>query len=291
MGLGRAAALLLLLVPLPACGGGGSGFDLSRPVATVELPRALREVSAITALDADTLACVQDEKGTIYLVDVATGKIRGREQFGKHGDYEGLCRVGDDFWVLRSDGLLIHLRRGDGEWAVRESLPLELPFANLEGLGHDAAAGRLLIAPKDIRQDGKEERDLRPLYAFDLATRRLLPEPVLVLSVRRILQQAVQLGIELPTRRTQKGREVADLRLRLSSVEVCPHSGHLFLLSSQDHALLVVDRTGRLLDLHFFPKQELPKAEGLTFLPGGDLLIASEAVDGPPLLQRYRRVR
>lgn len=82
----RAVALATLAVPLWAQ---AAAYDLTAPKATWPLPHELKEISALTDLDADTVACVQDEKGIVFDVDVRTGKVVRRRRFGPHGDYEG----------------------------------------------------------------------------------------------------------------------------------------------------------------------------------------------------------
>ena len=52
---------------------------------------------------------------------------------------------------------------------------------------------------------------------------------------------------------------------------------------------LVVDRKAEVLGLHFFAASELPQPEGLTFLPGGELAIASEGAGGAAVLRVYAK--
>ena len=85
-------SLLLFLAPLT---GGPGTHDLSKPVAQFVLPQELREVSGITELDDNTVACLQDEDATIYVVTLRDGKITERHPFGPPGDMEGITRVGD----------------------------------------------------------------------------------------------------------------------------------------------------------------------------------------------------
>jgi hypothetical protein len=59
---------------------------------------------------------------------------------------------------------------------------------------------------------------------------------------RESTSKAKALGIAIPVKRTDNGREVPALKLRYSSVAVHPRSGHYYLLSAVDRSLLVVDR-------------------------------------------------
>ena len=48
-----------------------SGYDLKSPSKVLILPEILREVSGLTDIDATTIACVQDEKGIIFIGELS----------------------------------------------------------------------------------------------------------------------------------------------------------------------------------------------------------------------------
>lgn len=245
------------------------------------------EVSGLTDLDAHTVACLQDEDATLYVLDIHNGQILERHPFGPPGDMEGLTRVGNELYALRSDGLIYRLQLKGGHYSAVDSFHMELDHRNIEGLGYDERTGLVLVAPKDVLKGDKELRDQRSVFAVDPATRKLLPAPVLTYSVREIIHQAEANGMKLPMRTTKKGKQVDAIKLRMSSIAVDPISDHYFLLSAVDQTLLVLDRKGAFVALHLLDAHLLPKPEGITFLPNGDMLIATEGKKGLPRLVRY----
>jgi SdiA-regulated protein len=249
------------------------------------LPSELREVSAIAALDERTLVCLQDETGALFFVDLLARRPPRLVSFGEPGDYEGLARVGDDFWVLRSDGFLLRLRAREGRLEVASSHRLPTEHQDWEGLCFDAERRALLALPKDRIGEGKEERDERFVYAIDPLTGAMEPQPVLVLSVRSLVEEARADGIELPTKTSAKGKTRTVLELLGSEILAVPGTDELLLLSATDRALLRIDRAGRLLALRTFEASELPKPEGMAWLPDGRLLIASEGDGGPGVVR------
>jgi len=249
------------------------------------LPPELLEVSAITALDERTLACVQDEVGALFLVDLLGQRPPRVAVFGEAGDYEGLARVGDDYWVLRSDGLLLRLRSRDGGLDVASSHRLQTEHENWEGLCFDRDRGVLLILPKDRVGKGKEERGERSVFAVDPSTGTMQPEPVLQLNVTSLIEQAEVSGFDLPTKTTAKGKLRPPLKLLGSEILTVPGTDELLLLSAVDRALVRVDRAGRLLGLRLFDEDELSKPEGMAWLPDGRLLVASESTGGLGLVR------
>ncbi|HEY0977105.1 MAG TPA: hypothetical protein VGE21_06500 [Flavobacteriales bacterium] len=279
--------LLLSVLALASCAGPGAAqhtrkdYALDKPERIFALPSHLREISALTDMDERTVAALQDEIGTIYFIDHTNGRIQDSLHFAGPGDYEGLTRVGQDLYALRSDGLIFHLRHADHGYAAPDTFRLHVPNRNLESLGYDERNGILLVAAKDNLKGGPEVRDHRYVHGWDLRTNKQLEQPVLDLSLDQVIRKAQTLGVRLPRERKKNGKEITHFKLRPSSVAVHPEYDDYWILSAADHTLLVVDRTGQLTDLIVLDPKLFPKAEGITFLANGDLLISNEGHGEP----------
>lgn len=278
---------LLFLAALPFLAAAPLRHDLKHPVARFDLPAQLTEVSGLTDVDANTVACLQDEEAAIYFIDLTNGLIKARYVFGAPGDMEGLTRVGTGFFALRSDGLVYRVERVQDKFAAVDSYHLHLKEHNIEGLGYDDKNDLVLITPKDFQKGEPALRERRLVFAFNPRSKQVLPEPVLSFTLSDIEAGARAKGIDLPVRTTPKGRAVSALKLRMASIAVDPISDHYFILSAADQLLLELDRQGRFVDLHQLDAALLPKPEGITFLPGGDMLISTEGKGTPPRLVRY----
>jgi cation:H+ antiporter len=231
------------------------GYDFRRPSQSFSLEPELREVSGVTMRDGDTVVCVQDEDGILFEFDLRDARVRARHAVAERGDFEDVVRVGKEFWMMKSSGALLRVvPRGDS-FVVAEMIQLDAGYDNYEGLGYDERRERLLVAPKDVR---KGEEDVRRVFAFDLSTRTLLPEPILSLSAKRIVAVAG-----------------TGLKLHFSAVAVPPQRDEIWLLSAVDRLLVAVSHDGEVIGLHRFGA-ELPKGEGMTFLPDGDVVLSSE---------------
>lgn len=280
----RSASTLLAAALLPlACEsphptvGAAAGFDFDRPMATWLLPDELAEISGLATMDAHTVACVEDETGTVFLLDVTTGAVTARLPFGKEGDYEGLARLGDAFWVLRSDGRLDELRR-DGDRLLRtRRIDLDLPHDELEGLDASADGRQLLVAPKSPPRK-KRDRDVRRVYRVDPSSEAARPTVLFETTATMVTAQLLRLGVD------------TDHDVRFSSIAEQPGTGRYFALSGADRVLLVFTADGTVCGAHRFAKQDLPQPEALTFLPSGQLVVSSEAGKGPARLVVYRRI-
>ncbi len=261
---------------------------LPQPVAIIELPTELREISGLTAMDSNTVACLQDEAATIYLVALREGRILEHHPFGPPSDLEGITRVGDELFALRSDGLIYRIDTRNSRYTATDSFRMDLPFRNFEGLGHDLHTGLVLVAPKDVPKGSTDMRDQRKVYAFNPKTLAFLPEPVLRFSVKDMLRQALKAGVQVPMRNTAHGGMEPIIKFRMSSITVQPATGRYFILSAVDQSLLVLNRDSSFNAFYVLDKMLLPKPEGITFMPDGDMLIATEGKHGAPRIVRYQ---
>lgn len=283
----RIQTLAAVLFSFMAAGLHAQG-PLSKPLSVLDLPVELREISGLTEIDDQTVACLQDEAATLYLVNLSDGKIRERHPFGPPGDMEGLTRVGNELFALRSDGLIYRLQPNGHGYTAVDSFNLLLPHRNIEGLGYDPVDNRVLAAPKDNLKGGPELRDKREIFAFDPTTYALQLRPALTFSVKQILRAAKAAGVDIPMRSTDHGKQVPQIKFRMSSIAVEPATGHYFILSAVDQTLLVLDRNGGYKALYLLDEGLLPKPEGITFLPDGDLLISTEGKESKPRIVRFR---
>lgn len=262
-------------------------YDLSHPAKVFRLPPELTEVSALTDLVPHQVACLHDEEGAVYTIDLNTGEVLRLGAFAGAGDFEGLTRVDDALLALRSDGLVYRCHWSAAGVQVRDTFRLQVPNQNIEGLGYHDKAGLVLVSPKDVLKGGPEMRDKRVIYGFDPRDARPVVREVLSLSLDALTKEALARGYTIPMRTTDKGRSVPQWKMRYSSVAVHPITGHYYLLSAVDGSLLVVDARGAFVHLAWLDPALLPKPEGITFMADGELVLSSEGKGTLPTVACY----
>ena len=170
------------------------------PTSRVTLPAALHEVSGLAVTGDGRLFAHGDEHGVVFQVDPATGKVVKRfslqpgaqeVDLGKKsrdgrvaGDFEDIAVVGDRFFLVTSNGVLVEFREGqDGGAVPFTAYPTSLADGcEVEGLAHDPASDALLLLCKQMKD--KAARHLVEIYSWSLRDRRLDPKPRLTVRVR-----------------------------------------------------------------------------------------------------------
>ena len=123
---------------------------------TWELPQSLNEVSGISWVAEDLIACIQDEDGIIFIYDLGKKKIVKEISFAEPGDYEGIAVADKDAYVMRSDGLLYHIKNyQESHKKVSKSQTNFLAENNLESLFYNQKNNSLLTLPKDRDEDDR----------------------------------------------------------------------------------------------------------------------------------------
>jgi uncharacterized protein YjiK len=237
-------------------------YQLAEPDKTWKLPGALVEISGLSFIDNDRLACVQDEKGIIYIFNMRAGKIEQEVIFGDDGDYEGIEIIEDDAWILKSNGTLYEVTSYlDKPVKGVKKYPTALSGKNdTEGLAFDPFAKSLLIVCKGSPYtDEKEGRGLKAVYNFDLETREPDVKPFLLINLDSI--------------RIYSGK---DATFQPSGIAIHPSTGDLFILGSVGKLLLVFSRKGEMLAMIRLNPKIFTQPEGICFGPDGMLYISNE---------------
>lgn len=270
-----------------------SGYNFSIPEQRNILPDTLREISGIALLDEQTLACIQDENGILFIYDLAAGSISRQYPFHLDGDYEGIARVGKELYILRSDGVLFRIRDYDTT-PVLDSMVTGIPVTNNEGLCYDSHNHRLLIACKNKAKNHSKGINERFVYAFDPETHTCSAEPVFTFEVRSLREYAKKNGIPFPKKQKkslqENPSEEPKIRFRPSEIGIHPLTGQLFLLSATDHALFIFSGSGNLQYIELLDASLFNKSEGIAFLQNGDLLISNEGQNKQATILRFSYV-
>lgn len=122
----RVLALLLLLKGILSCNPSTEEkkeeaksmttfvYDLTQPAETYVLPKELKEISG-WLLTQKTNFCACKTKTVKCLCMIWRNKKLRKVIVSAPGDYEGIEKIGDEIYVLRSDGALFNFKLGNKE--------------------------------------------------------------------------------------------------------------------------------------------------------------------------------
>lgn len=236
-----------------------------------DLPKELNEISGISWIGENRIACVQDEDGIIFIYNLGTSKIENSISFGSSGDYEGITVVGENAYVLRSDGVIFEINNyKDKDLKVQkhETVLLQIKGMNIEGLSADPDNNRLLLAVKE-RKGNNESKEI---YAFDLNTKKTGNDPLFEIELSNSIFKDV------------KGKTKS--KFSPGAIAIHPQTGELYILDGTNPKILITKKDGSLNQLVMLQEKDFGNPEGLTFSPQGEMYISNEAAGGPANILR-----
>jgi uncharacterized protein YjiK len=285
--LARRAVVALFTAPLPLTGSTLAHYQFDGPPARhVELPRELDEISGLAFSPDGRLFAQGDEKGIVWQLDPRTGRILKRfalasgpamQPFmGKRpkgdivtGDFEDIQIVGERFFLLSSNGVLVEFREGrDGERVPYRAFDTGLSRScELEGLTYDGSAHSLLLLCKHAYPRAWRRQIV--VLAWSIDTRRLDPKPRLLVPERRV------------------ARVTRVDEFHGSALAVAPESGALILVAGPQRRIIEISPNGELVAGRALKASFHRQPEGLAFTPDRTILISDEAAGGRATLTAY----
>lgn len=228
-----------------------------------DMPIVLEEISGISWMDKDHIACVEDEEAIIFIYNLTTSKIEKQIVFGEDGDYEGIALVDNDAYVLRSDGVIFEVLNFQNDSLVINEYSTGMTKEyEWEGITWDKKRNRLLLSIKD-----KADKESKPIYAFNLKTKMVEEKPAYQINFNdpafKILEQEINQQIIEP-----------------SEVAVHPFTGEIYVLEANKPKLLILNSNGTIKKLHVLREEQFGQPEGLTFDDQGNLYISNEGSGG-----------
>lgn len=266
-----AAAFLAACSPAPA---GAQTLFASEADSQRALPDRLREISGLAVTPDGRLFGHDDELGTIYQIDFATGEIVKRFTLGDAeltGDFEDLTITPEgDFWLTDSEGRLLTFREGaDNARVAFQRFDTGVgETCEVEGIAYRVSDESLVLACKRVRGGSRASRESTPVLRLWSAG----------------ANEASAWG---PT-----SRELADAAgvrsFQPSGLEFDSRTGRLIAISANDGAMAELGPDGALVTARALPRRHR-QTEGVAILPDGSLILSDEGGNDQPLISRYLR--
>ena len=254
-------------------------YDLNNP-AKLELSKELDEISGLSFYKKNKLFCIDDEKGDVFKLDFASGD-RKKYPFGKDRDYEGIEMVGDNIWVVKSNGTLLRIKKYKSNDPSVKEYKSDLEMENdVEGLAYDVAENRLLLACKGYPFiDKKGGKKYKAIYSFDLEKKKLLEEPAFIIPLDDIktfkkYRKFQLMGSEFFS---ELNPSKGDESFQPSGIAVHPKTGNIYIIASTGKLLVVLDRKGNYLYVQQLDPLLFRQPEGICFDEKANLFMSNEA--------------
>ena len=233
-----------------------------RILKTWELPESLKEISGISHIDDSKLACIQDEKGSIYIYDLTLKSIVKEIQFGPRGDYEAIRIIDSTAYVMDSGGQLFRIENFEIEG--RRVEVFQTGFSkkhDIESFDINKTTGEILTIPKENNLLSSRDRFL--IYELDSTTFDIKEDCFINLSYRDpIFELDVSWFMET--------------NFFPSELTIHPTTKEIYILDSKTPRILILKPDGSPKKMHLLDPEKFQQPEGLSFDSEGRIYISNE---------------
>lgn len=261
-------------------------YDLAGdPSWQEKLPKALDEISGLAFSGDGRLFAHGDQDATIWQLDAHAGKVlktfsvasagkdpgMGKKQ-GKSGplagDFEDLQVVGDRFYLISSNGVLVEFREGaDGASVPYTAHETGLgKTCEIEGLAYDAAGRSLLILCKVPYADRYRKQIV--IFAWSLDRQATDTVPRIRVDYSRL---------------TGTGERA----FHGSAMAFAPDHRSLVLVAGPQKSFAELGLDGEVLSSGGLEGKEHRQPEGIAFAPDGTLLVSDEGAGKRATISGY----
>jgi len=245
-------------------------YDILHPDEIYKLPERVAEISGLTfSENEDQLLFLDDESGKMFIYDLGKKRIKTSMRFWKNADFEGIERIDDQVFALKSDGDLVSFKYEDNHIMTGKREGTVLSNKNdTEGLGYDQEKDVLLIACKNVGDIKNKEVPGRVVYGYDYKTGTLSEDPVIQIRWEQVREFLEYKGGDAYLKDSKK--------FRPSGIALHPIEKNYYVLSSTGKSILVFNREEAIIGYYTVPRKIFEQPEGICFNSKGDLFISSE---------------
>ena len=234
-------------------------YDLASPVV-VKLPQALDEISGVSYYPKDTAVfAIIDEDGLLFKIGLDKKQTIKKWDFDKKRDFEDVVLHDSIFYVLVSNGDIETIQFGNKDSIItnRTKFPdADKKINEFESMYYDDSLKQMVMLCKNCEDDDSK---IVTAWGYDPATQQYTPS-LFTIDMQPI---AEKLGER-------------KMKLKPSAAAINPVTDELYILSSIEHLLVVIDRKGSLKEMYQLDPALYKQAEGLAFTPAGDIIISNE---------------
>jgi uncharacterized protein YjiK len=267
-------------------------YDLLNPDSRYKLPEYLEEISGLSYYGKDKIACVQDEKAIIYVLNLQQEKVMKKHEFGDDGDYEDIAIVGKTAYVLRNNGHIYRIKNfKKKERKIKKYNTLLKEKNDTEGITFDPISNSLLIACKGSPSIDKENiyEGYKAIYSFDLEKEELDNTPKFLIDLKRLdnyMDRNAFARLSLKVAKRLRLIE-SETSFQPSGISIHPISGEIYVVSSVGKLLIILNRNGKVLDVRELDPKLFRQPEGICFSPVGDMYISNEGQGGKGYILKF----
>lgn len=257
-------------------------FKLSSPSKITMLPMGVESFSGISFLDSLVLICLQEESGSIVLLNLNNNNTSGPLNLNLPTKIIDFSCI-DSSMILVDDKMQVHFLSPpyDSSSLVTDNNVL-CEWKSAATCIH-ASTKRLFILSKSNLEN--ENPISNSVYTYSLSKRKLNEKSLFDISVNEIEAFALQNNISLSTKAINQLDTTTELIFNPCAIAVHPKTNEIYVLSSENRSIVIFDQFGKIINLVFLDEKQFSNPTAMTFHSTGDILISNSDLMSPAIVR------
>lgn len=248
-------------------------FNLENPNKIQTLPSGLLPFSDMTILDSSHVLALQGARKSLVMYNMDLNEFSAMQPLGMNGAIQDIVAV-DSLIYLFDDAMKVYVSSFPFDSSKTTLVSEQELDWESAAVCHHPLTHRLFVAPYI---ESEEESSLRSIYAYNLNKNYFSQSPLFSFDVEVVESFANENGIKISSFKVSQLMDtILGLTLKPSSIAVHPKTNEVYLLSTDDRALVVFNQFGEIQNFAVLDPVHFPSPRGMSFAKNGDLLISND---------------
>lgn len=253
-----------------------------KPVKYIELDEILDEISGLEYFGNDQLICINDEVGTLFIIDLKSSEIVEKINFDVKGDFEGIACNNKLIYAITSEGLLYEINYDKNR--KPQSYQIDIEGKEIESLTY--YNGKIYTMTKQI--DDAKEMIVYSLDPANLKSKIKKEFSIDLQTIKNFLAKDEDESILKEFTKFISGDDIYNF-VRPSGIAFDQKTNHLLILSHHNRFLLETDTKGMLHKIIYLSSDKFYQPEGIAVAPDGRIYISNESRGHKPNILQFKR--
>ena len=257
-------------------------FDLLNPNNISMLPMGIESFSSISFLDSTILICLQEESGSLVLLDSYSNKVLSPLNLNLPDKIIDFSSI-DSTIILVDDKMQVHfLSSPYDSSSIESTTDILSDWKSAATCVHESTKRLFILSESNLDSENPINNSV---YTYSLAKRKLSEKSLFDISVSEIELFAMENNISIPEKVINQLDTAFELIFNPCAIAVHPKTNEIYVLSAKNRSIVIYNQFGEIINLVFLDEKQFSNPTAMTFHSSGDILISNSDLMSPAIVR------